>query len=51
VKYFVYLDVAFHTFFFNTFRIEDFSRDDLERIWREEAAFLEGASGVFFDSR
>ncbi len=51
VKYFVYLDVVFHTFFFNTFAADDFDSADLERIWREEAEFLEGAAGVFFDSR
>lgn len=51
VKYFIYLDVVFHTFFFNTFAAEDFDSADLERIWREEAEFLEGAAGVFFDSR
>lgn len=50
VPYFVYLDVVFHTFFHNTFRPEDFERADVERIWREEAAFLEGAAAVFFES-
>jgi len=49
--YFVYLDVVFHTFFHNTFRKEEFITDDLERIWKKEAAFLERASAVFFESR
>lgn len=51
LPYFVYLDAAFHTFFHNTFRPADFVRSDVERIWREEAEFLEGASAVFFESR
>jgi glycosyltransferase involved in cell wall biosynthesis len=50
VPYFVYLDVVFHTFFFNTFSENSFDRADLQRIWKEEAAFLEGATGVFFES-
>lgn len=49
--YFVYLDVVFHTFFHNTFRPGDFIADDLERIWKQEAVFLEGAAAVFFESR
>lgn len=48
--YFVYLDIVFHTFFHNTFQPEEFRQSDLERIWREEAAFLENADGVFFES-
>lgn len=51
VPYFVYLDAVFHTFFHNTFRPSDFVKTDLERIWREEADFLEGAAAVFFESR
>jgi len=51
VPYFVYLDVVFHTFFRNTFEDRDFDSRDLERIWHEEAEFLEGAAGVFFESR
>jgi glycosyltransferase involved in cell wall biosynthesis len=51
VPYFVYLDAVFHTFFHNTFRPADFIRTDLERIWREDADFLEGAAAVFFESR
>lgn len=51
VPYFIYLDAVFHTFFHNTFRPEDFAVADLERIWREEAGFLEKASGVFFESQ
>lgn len=50
VKYFVYLDVVFHTFFHNTFKLSDFDEGDLQRVWKEEAGFLENASGVFFDS-
>lgn len=50
VPYFVYLDIVFHTFFHNTFNSADFQRSDIERIWREEAAFLEGADAVFFES-
>lgn len=51
VPYFVYLDAAFHTFFHNTFRSEDFLRYDIQRIFEEEARFLEGAAGVFFESK
>lgn len=51
VPYFVYLDVAFHTFFHNTFSSDGFETSDLERIWDEEAQFLEGAAGVFFESQ
>ncbi|MEO0016942.1 MAG: hypothetical protein RLZZ522_225 [Verrucomicrobiota bacterium] len=51
VPYVIYLDVEFHTFFHNTFRPGEFEADDLARIWREEAAFLEGAAAVFFESR
>lgn len=50
VPYFVYLDAVTHTFFHNTFSETDFIREDLERIWRDEALFLESASGVFFES-
>ena len=51
VPYFVYLDVVFHTFWQNTFRPGDFAEDDLRRICDEEAAFLGGASHVFFESQ
>lgn len=51
VPYFVYLDAVFHTFFHNTFSPADFLESDLERIWSREAAFLEGAAAVFFESR
>ncbi|HVF40552.1 MAG TPA: glycosyltransferase [Gemmatimonadaceae bacterium] len=51
VPYFVYLDAVFHTFFHNTFSLSDFVLSDLERIWKEEAEFLEGASAVFFESQ
>ena len=50
MPYFIYMDAVFHTFFHNTFRPENFIGSDLERIWREEAAFLEGAATVFFES-
>ena len=48
--YFVHTDAVFHTFFHNTFRSKDFLTSDLERIWREERDFLEGAAAVFFES-
>lgn len=51
VPYFVYLDAVFHTFFHNTFQPASFDAADIERIYREEAAFLEEATGVFFESR
>jgi glycosyltransferase involved in cell wall biosynthesis len=51
VPYFVYLDAVFHTFFQNTFDPDDFERTDIERIFEAEAAFLENAAGVFFESR
>ena len=50
VPYFIYLDAVTHTFFHNTFVEKDFIRSDLERIWRDEARFLENASAVFFES-
>jgi glycosyltransferase involved in cell wall biosynthesis len=50
VPYFVYLDAVFHTFFENTFNPKDFQKEDLQRIFRAEARFLEGASAVFFES-
>ena len=49
VPYFVYLDSVFHTFYHNTFDPRSFVTSDVQRIWKEEAAFLEGASGVFFE--
>lgn len=49
--YFVHTDVCFHTFFYNTFQQSDFALSDLERIWQTEAAFLDRASAVFFESR
>ncbi|MDQ3226081.1 MAG: glycosyltransferase family 4 protein [Chloroflexota bacterium] len=51
VPYFVYLDAVFHTFFYNTFSPRDFIFSDLKRIWDEEAEFLEGAAGVFFEAK
>ena len=50
VPYFVYLDAVFHTFFHNTFDPASFDASDINRIWEEEASFLEGASAVFFES-
>ena len=50
VPYFVYLDAVFQTFFQNTFNSRDFLSSDLTRIFRSEAAFLENASAVFFES-
>lgn len=51
VPYFVHLDAVFHTFHRNTFRPGVFDSRDLERIFEQEAEFLEGASGVFFESQ
>lgn len=48
--YFVHTDAVFHTFFHNTFRAEDFIRNDLQRIWDAERDFLENAACVFFES-
>lgn len=50
VPYFVHLDAVFHTFYRNTFRPEEFDGKDLQRIFEQEAEFLEGAAGVFFES-
>jgi len=50
LPYFIYLDAGFHTFFHNTFDPGLFKKEDMERIFMEEAAFLEGAAGVFFES-
>ena len=49
--YFVYLDAVFRTFFENTFPAEEFDPRDIARICEEEAAFLERATAVFFESR
>ncbi len=49
--YFIYLDASFHTFFHNTFNPSDFDAGDIQRIFYEEAAFMERASGVFFESQ
>ena len=51
VPYYVYLDAVFQTFFENTFDPRAFFRADIERIYDEEARFLEAASGVFFESQ
>lgn len=48
--YFIYLDVVFQTFFENTFDPSHFEIKDLKRIYENEASFLEGAAGVFFES-
>lgn len=50
VPYFVHLDAVFHTFCRNTFRAGEFDGKDLQRIFEQEAEFLEGAAGVFFES-
>jgi glycosyltransferase involved in cell wall biosynthesis len=51
VPYFIYLDAVVHTFFHNTFNAGDFDRDDLSRIFEQEARFLESADAVFFESK
>jgi glycosyltransferase involved in cell wall biosynthesis len=48
--YFIYLDAVVQTFVENTFAEDDFIQVDLDRIYAEEAAFLENATGVFFES-
>lgn len=50
VPYFVHLDAVFHTFHRNTFAAGEFAAADLQRIYDREAEFLEGATGVFFES-
>ncbi len=50
VPYFVYLDAVFHTFFHNTFDPQSFDNSDLQRIWDEEARFLEKSAAVLFES-
>jgi len=50
VPYFAYVDICFHTFFFNTFSIQDFRQSDLDRIWRQEAEWMKNAAGIFFES-
>jgi glycosyltransferase involved in cell wall biosynthesis len=51
VPYYVYLDAVFHTFFYNTFDPRQFHRADIDRIFEEEARFLENAAAVFFESQ
>lgn len=51
VPYFVHLDAVFQTFHRNTFRPGEFDRSDLQRIFDQEAEFLERAAGVFFESQ
>jgi glycosyltransferase involved in cell wall biosynthesis len=50
VPYFAYLDVCFHTYFFNTFSPQDFRQSDLDRIWRQEAAWMKDAASILFES-
>jgi glycosyltransferase involved in cell wall biosynthesis len=47
----VYLDAVFHTFYENTFDDTAFAKKDLQRIFGEEAGFLERAAWVFFESQ
>jgi glycosyltransferase involved in cell wall biosynthesis len=49
--YVTYTDIAFATFFENTFEQRDFHRADIERILDAERTFLEGAAAVFFESQ
>jgi glycosyltransferase involved in cell wall biosynthesis len=51
VPYFVHTDACFHTYCCNKNAEAEYRRADLQRIWDEEAAFLESAQGVFFESR
>jgi glycosyltransferase involved in cell wall biosynthesis len=51
VPYFVHGDACFHTYCCNKNAESQFRREDLQRICDEEAAFLESAQGVFFESR
>lgn len=51
VPYFVHGDACFHTYCCNKNAASEFRQDDLRRICDEEAAFLESAAGVFFESR
>lgn len=51
VPYFVHTDACFHTYCCNKNAEAEFRLSDLQRIWDEEAAFLEAAQGVFFESR
>lgn len=48
--YFVYTDMGFAPYFQNTFDPADFVADDVARICRREAAWLERAAAVFFES-
>ena len=49
--FFCYTDIAFHTFFHNTFDPSDFIEDDIQRILDAERSFLETADAVFFESQ
>jgi glycosyltransferase involved in cell wall biosynthesis len=51
VPYFVHSDASFHTYCCNKNAAAKYRQDDLRRICDEEAAFLESAAGVFFESR
>ena len=50
VPYYSYIDICFHTYFFNTFSLQNFIQSDLDRIWSLEAGWLKNAAGVFFES-
>lgn len=49
--YFVYMDVCFLEYFHHTFSTRQFHQRDVERISRQEAGWLEGATAVFFESQ
>lgn|GEM_PF-517067 len=51
IPYFVHTDACFHTYCCNKNAESQYRKEDLQRIWDEEAAFLEAAQGVFFESR
>jgi glycosyltransferase involved in cell wall biosynthesis len=50
LPYFIHTDVAFHTFFHNTFSEHDFHTKDLQRIYDLEREFMSKAKIVFFES-
>ena len=45
-----YTDIAFHTFFHNTFDPSEFIEGDIRRILDAERSFLKQADAVFFES-
>jgi glycosyltransferase involved in cell wall biosynthesis len=51
MPYFVHTDACFHTYCRNKNAEAEYRKTDLQRIWDEEAQFLEAAQGVFFESR